>query len=117
MQKCDLVTDLYGRTFATWTFLTCCLCVICSRNPQNRPIYGLPPVTSQTTPLCLTVATLLSFVAAFVHFITEMLIFETLSLRRAYIPLAISGHINVQSHSYAHSFSCSDLGDVDDRRH
>ena len=59
-------------------------------------------VAFETIPRCSTVATLISFVAAFVHFVTELLIFETISLRRAYIPLAISGHINVLSFSLDH---------------
>jgi hypothetical protein len=34
------VNDLYGRLFATWTTLTCGLCLICARNPTNAAIYG-----------------------------------------------------------------------------
>jgi hypothetical protein len=36
------VNDLYGRLFATWTLLTCGLCLICARNPTNPAIYGAP---------------------------------------------------------------------------
>lgn len=71
------MTSLYGRTFATWTFLTCALCVITSRNPENGAIYG---------------ATLLSFLAAFVHFAFELVIFETMSLKNACIPMIIAGN-------------------------
>lgn len=34
------VNELYGRLFATWTLLTCGLCLICARNPTNAAIYG-----------------------------------------------------------------------------
>ena len=34
------VTDLYGRTFATWTLTTCALCLICAKNPRVSAIYG-----------------------------------------------------------------------------
>ena len=37
---CHAESELYGRTFATWTILTCTLCIICSRNPENQAIYG-----------------------------------------------------------------------------
>lgn len=40
------VTDLYGRTFAIWTLVTCSLCVICSQDPTNRAIYGAPQLTA-----------------------------------------------------------------------
>lgn len=72
----DLVNDLYGRLFATWTTLTCGLCLICARNPTNAAIYG---------------ATLLSFVVALVHFITEVLVFKTMSIKGAATPMAIAG--------------------------
>lgn len=34
------VNDLYGRLFATWTLLTCGLCLLCARTPTNPAIYG-----------------------------------------------------------------------------
>mmetsp|Transcript_7616 Transcript_7616/g.46987 ORF Transcript_7616/g.46987 Transcript_7616/m.46987 type:complete len:108 (-) Transcript_7616:1477-1800(-) len=34
------VTDLYGRTFATWTSVTCVLCIVCARNVSSPAIYG-----------------------------------------------------------------------------
>ncbi|KAF8060619.1 rplL [Scenedesmus sp. PABB004] len=71
-----LVNDLYGRLFATWTVLTCGLCLICARNPTNAAIYG---------------ATLLSFVVALTHFATELLVFKTMSLRGAAAPMVIAG--------------------------
>eukprot|EP00879_Flechtneria_rotunda_P020604 GHRR01021681.1.p1 GENE.GHRR01021681.1~~GHRR01021681.1.p1 ORF type:complete len:168 (+),score=42.60 GHRR01021681.1:158-661(+) len=72
----DLVNDLYGRLFATWTLLTCGLCLICARNPTNSAIYG---------------ATLLSFVVALIHFITELLVFRTMSIKGAATPMVIAG--------------------------
>ena len=30
----NAVTELYGRTFATWTLTTCALCLICAKNPR-----------------------------------------------------------------------------------
>ncbi|GBG00438.1 hypothetical protein Rsub_13094 [Raphidocelis subcapitata] len=72
----QLVNDLYGRLFATWTLLTCGLCLICARNPTNRAIYG---------------ATLLSFVVALVHFATELLVFRTMSIKGAASPMVVAG--------------------------
>ncbi|GMH41063.1 hypothetical protein BSKO_08973 [Bryopsis sp. KO-2023] len=74
--KPELVTDLYGRTFATWTFLTCALSIICSRSPENPAIYG---------------ATLVSFVIALLHFGTELLLFKTISLQKALSPMIVAG--------------------------
>lgn len=72
----QLVNDLYGRLFATWTLLTCGLCLICARNPTNPAIYG---------------ATLLSFVVALVHFLSELLIFKTMSIKGAASPMVVAG--------------------------
>mmetsp|Transcript_7882 Transcript_7882/g.13532 ORF Transcript_7882/g.13532 Transcript_7882/m.13532 type:complete len:144 (-) Transcript_7882:107-538(-) len=69
------VTDLYGRTFATWTVLTCSLCVICALNLSSKPIY---------------LATLLSFVYAAVHLGTEAFVFKTCSLASAASPVTIA---------------------------
>lgn len=74
--KPELVTDLYGRTFAIWTMLTCALCIICSRDPCNKAIYG---------------ATLLSFVVALFHFTLEVLVYETMSFSSAITPIFIAG--------------------------
>eukprot|EP00878_Enallax_costatus_P003825 GHUV01004041.1.p1 GENE.GHUV01004041.1~~GHUV01004041.1.p1 ORF type:complete len:159 (+),score=27.27 GHUV01004041.1:183-659(+) len=71
-----LVSDLYGRLFATWTLLTCGLCLICARNPTNSAIYG---------------ATLLSFVVALLHFLTELFLFKTMSIKGAAAPMVIAG--------------------------
>lgn len=34
------VSELQGRTFATWTLTSCLLCLICARNPCVPAIYG-----------------------------------------------------------------------------
>ncbi|KAK9818265.1 hypothetical protein WJX72_009742 [[Myrmecia] bisecta] len=68
----EQVTDLYGRTFATWTTVTCALCLLCARNPRVPAIYG---------------ATLFSFAIALVHFASELLFFETISLVNALQPM------------------------------
>lgn len=72
------VNDLYGRLFATWTLLTCGLCLICARHPTNPAIYG---------------ATLLSFVVALAHFSCELLVFRTISLKGAASPMAVAGEL------------------------
>ncbi|CAL9211053.1 unnamed protein product [Musa hybrid cultivar] len=58
------MTDVHGRTFGVWTLLTCTLCFLCAFNLQNKPIYT---------------ATLLSFIYAFGHFLTEYLIYHTMA--------------------------------------
>ncbi|KAK2981746.1 hypothetical protein RJ640_005998, partial [Escallonia rubra] len=59
------VTEVHGRTFGVWTLLTCTLCILCAFNLENRPLY---------------LATLLSFVYAFGHFLTEHLIYHTMAI-------------------------------------
>nr|CAD1828180.1 unnamed protein product [Ananas comosus var. bracteatus] len=54
------MTDVHGRTFGVWTLLTCTLCFLCAFNLENKPLY---------------LATFLSFIYAFGHFITEYLIY------------------------------------------
>ncbi|KAI5070520.1 hypothetical protein GOP47_0014863 [Adiantum capillus-veneris] len=58
------MTEIHGRTFGTWTLLTCTLCVLCARDLQNRSLY---------------LATLLSFVYALGHFVSEFFIFGTMA--------------------------------------
>ncbi|CAK0751688.1 hypothetical protein CVIRNUC_002087 [Coccomyxa viridis] len=72
----ESVTELYGRTFATWTLTTCALCLICAKNPRVPAIYG---------------ATLFSFVAAMLHFLAEVTMFKTMSLKAAANPMIIAG--------------------------
>mmetsp|Transcript_23444 Transcript_23444/g.73021 ORF Transcript_23444/g.73021 Transcript_23444/m.73021 type:complete len:141 (+) Transcript_23444:107-529(+) len=70
------VSPLYGRTFSTWTFTTCVLCVLTARNPDpHAPIFT---------------ATLFSFVSALAHFSTELLWFETMTLGNALSPLVVA---------------------------
>lgn len=72
----ELVHPLYGRTFATWTTLTCALCLFCARDPTSPPIYG---------------ATLTSFVLALLHLGSETLYFKTISWRGGLTPMLIAG--------------------------
>lgn len=59
-----VVTDVHGRTFGIWTLLTCTLCFLCAFNLENKPLY---------------LATFLSFIYAFGHFLTEYLIYHTMA--------------------------------------
>ncbi|XP_073107656.1 ergosterol biosynthetic protein 28 isoform X1 [Elaeis guineensis] len=58
------MTDVHGRTFGIWTLLTCTLCFLCAFNLENKPLY---------------LATFLSFIYAFGHFLTEYLIYHTMA--------------------------------------
>ncbi|WMV27232.1 hypothetical protein MTR67_020617 [Solanum verrucosum] len=60
------VTEVHGRTFGVWTLLTCTLCYLCAFNLHDRPLY---------------LATILSFVYAFGHFLTEFLIYQTMAIK------------------------------------
>lgn len=60
-----VVTEVHGRTFGVWTLLTCTLCYLCAFNLDNKPLY---------------LATLLSFIYAFGHFLTEYLIYQTMAI-------------------------------------
>lgn len=62
---CVIVTEVHGRTFGVWTLLTCTLCILCAFNLENKPIY---------------LATFLSFIYALGHFLTEYLIYHTMSI-------------------------------------
>ncbi|XP_057729856.1 ergosterol biosynthetic protein 28 isoform X2 [Arachis stenosperma] len=62
----DNVTEVHGRTFGTWTLLTCTLCYICAFNLDNKPIY---------------LATFLSFIYALGHFVTEYFIYQTMQIQ------------------------------------
>ncbi|KAL6578452.1 hypothetical protein OROMI_010780 [Orobanche minor] len=59
------MTEVHGRTFGVWTLLTCTLCFLCAFNLDNRPLY---------------LATFLSFIYAFGHFLSEYLIYHTLAI-------------------------------------
>ncbi|KAB5568825.1 hypothetical protein DKX38_002618 [Salix brachista] len=59
------MTEVHGRTFGVWTLLTCTLCFLCAFNLDNKPLY---------------LATFLSFIYAFGHFLTEYLIYQTMAV-------------------------------------
>lgn len=61
-----VVSEVHGRTFGTWTLLTCTLCYICAFNLENKPLY---------------LATFLSFIYALGHFLTEYLIYHTMEIK------------------------------------
>ncbi|KAJ4827062.1 hypothetical protein Tsubulata_022689, partial [Turnera subulata] len=58
------VTDVHGRTFGVWTLLTCTLCYLCAFNLDSKPLY---------------LATFLSFIYALGHFLTEYLLYQTMT--------------------------------------
>lgn len=61
------MTDIHGRTFATWTLLTCTLCFMTAPTLQrNKPLY---------------ITTFLSFVYALAHFLIEYFIFKSMPIR------------------------------------
>ncbi|KAF6150744.1 hypothetical protein GIB67_020827 [Kingdonia uniflora] len=60
-----VVTDVHGRTFGVWTLLTCTLCFLSAFNLENKPLY---------------LATFLSFIYAFGHFLTEYLFYHTMAI-------------------------------------
>lgn len=59
-----------------WTTLSCILCLACARNPTSQAVYGV---------------TLASFLLAIAHFLSEALIYDTMSLSKAAVPLTIAG--------------------------
>ncbi|KMS99670.1 hypothetical protein BVRB_1g021760 [Beta vulgaris subsp. vulgaris] len=59
------MTEVHGRTFGVWTLLTCTLCFLCAFNLDDKPIY---------------LATFLSFVYALGHFLTEYLVYGTMTI-------------------------------------
>eukprot|EP00198_Chlamydomonas_reinhardtii_P004110 XP_001693446.1 predicted protein [Chlamydomonas reinhardtii] len=71
----ELVTPLLGRLFATWTLMTCALCLACARDPSNKTVY---------------LTTLFSFAVALAFFLGELLIFKTLSIRGAISPMIVA---------------------------
>ncbi|KAI5655122.1 hypothetical protein M9H77_32309 [Catharanthus roseus] len=63
--KLQELTEVHGRTFGIWTLLTCTLCFLTAFNLDNKPLY---------------LATFLSFIYAFGHFLTEYLIYHTMAI-------------------------------------
>lgn len=71
----ELVTPLFGRLFAAWTSVTCALCLICAWNPTNRGVYT---------------ATWVSFLVALLFFLSELMVFRTVSLKAALSPMIVA---------------------------
>jgi hypothetical protein len=71
------VTPLVGRVFATWTLTTCALCVCCART-------GGDPQSS------VFAATLFSFFTALAHYVSELVVFNTVTVRTAASPLVVA---------------------------
>ncbi|GFR57976.1 full-length cDNA clone CS0DC006YI13 of Neuroblastoma of Homo sapiens (human) [Elysia marginata] len=71
------VTALTTRLFGVWTFLAGALRVTCALDLHNRTLYHL---------------TLLSFILALVHFVSEVFVYKTASVESAGIlaPLLVS---------------------------
>jgi hypothetical protein len=80
---CETVTDIHGRTFGTWTLLTCTLCFMTATTLQkNKPLY---------------ITTFLSFVYALAHFLSEAFIYKSMPLRG----LATTGFFAGRQHNYS----------------
>lgn len=94
-----------------WTSLSCVLCLFCAKNPQNRAMYSEPICSllalSMSDAQCrglrslcthsircqpaLAGATLASFVLALLFFLSELLLYKTLSLKSALQPMIVAG--------------------------
>ncbi|GIL95058.1 hypothetical protein Vretimale_1158 [Volvox reticuliferus] len=74
-RKPELVTGLLGRLFAAWTLMTCAVCLACAWDPSNKIVYG---------------TTLFSFVVALTFFLSELLIYRTVTIRGALSPMIIA---------------------------
>ncbi|CAI5988665.1 unnamed protein product [Closterium sp. NIES-65] len=65
------MSDVHGRTFAVWTAVTCTLCILCALHLDSRPLY---------------LATLTSFVFALLHFLLELLVYKTMTVKNFAAP-------------------------------
>ncbi|CAI7916167.1 unnamed protein product, partial [Closterium sp. NIES-54] len=65
------MSDVHGRTFAVWTAVTCMLCILCALHLDSRPLY---------------LATLASFLFALLHFLLELLVYKTMTLKNFAAP-------------------------------
>ncbi|EFJ47056.1 hypothetical protein VOLCADRAFT_105276 [Volvox carteri f. nagariensis] len=74
-RKPELVSNLLGRLFAAWTLMTCALCLACAMDPSNKTVYG---------------TTLFSFVVALLFFLSELLVYKTVTIRGALSPMIIA---------------------------
>ncbi|GJP86175.1 hypothetical protein CLOP_g16233, partial [Closterium sp. NIES-67] len=65
------MSDVHGRTFAAWTAVTCTLCILCALHLESRPLF---------------LATFASFVIALVHFLLELLVYKTMTVKNFAAP-------------------------------
>lgn len=70
--------DVHARTFATWTMLTCVLCIVTAFNLKSAPIYF---------------TTIFSFLLALAHIGTEALVFRTIGPKQLISPGLTAGEI------------------------
>ena len=68
-------SPLQGRTFGIWTSVSCVLCLICIKYPKEKGI---------------VLATLMSFIFAFLYFVLEYGFFQTVALDGFIKPAIIS---------------------------
>jgi hypothetical protein len=71
----DLVNPLVGRTFASWTLVTCMLCVFCALHLEEPALYS---------------ATMASFAVAWLTFVAEFVVFKTVDIKGGLSPMVIS---------------------------
>jgi Erg28 like protein len=71
----DWVNPMGGRVFASWTLVTCMLCVLCAFRMQEPTLY---------------LATLGSFIVAFINFAAEFLVFQTVDFKGFMSPFIVS---------------------------
>eukprot|EP00899_Mesostigma_viride_P022829 jgi/Mesvir1/3730/Mv15006-RA.1 len=69
------VTDVHARTFATWTMVTCVLCLYTVYENVAGGVYKV---------------TMFSFVAALVHFLLEFLVYKTMTLKTFLSPAIVA---------------------------
>mmetsp|Transcript_22861 Transcript_22861/g.76761 ORF Transcript_22861/g.76761 Transcript_22861/m.76761 type:complete len:156 (-) Transcript_22861:145-612(-) len=72
------MTALHGRTFGTWTLTTCGVCILCARdgcNPDSAIFH----------------ATGITFLTAMGHFVTEVLVYRTMTWANFASPGLVAG--------------------------
>eukprot|EP01133_Synstelium_polycarpum_P008154 gene8154-9578_t len=69
------VTQLFARLFGTWTLMSFTCCLATAYSPYNKSLYFV---------------TFMSFVFAFLHFVTETFIFRTSSFKDAIPPFIVA---------------------------
>lgn len=70
------VTPVHGRTFSTWTSVTCILCLLSAFNLDSEPLF---------------LATFLSFFVALLHFTLELLVYKTMAVKNVLAPGFFAG--------------------------